>query len=84
MRPLGIDYPCRKLYAYTDLYRLTQQHRSSGSEGYLVDVYENGILLRGRDFAKGEWMPIATYWIDTTLQTVEAGTYKDPMGTITT
>ena len=54
------------------------------SEGYLVDVYENGILLRGRDFAKGEWMPISTYWIDTTLQTVEAGTYEDPTGTITT
>jgi predicted phosphodiesterase len=34
------------------------------SEGYLVDVYESGILLRGRDFAKGEWLPIATYWIE--------------------
>lgn len=39
----------------------------AGSEGYVVDVYENGIHLRGRDFVKGEFIPIASYWIDTTL-----------------
>ena len=54
------------------------------SEGYVVDVYENGIHLRGRDFVKGEFLPIASYWLDTTLQTVEAKTYKDSTGTITT
>ena len=54
------------------------------SEGYVVDVYENGIHLRGRDFVKGEFLPIASYWLDTTLQTVEAGTYADSTGTITT
>ena len=54
------------------------------SEGYVVDVYENGIHLRGRDFVKGEFLPIASYWLDTTLQTVAAGTYKDSTGTITT
>ena len=54
------------------------------SEGYVVDVYENGIHLRGRDFVKGEFLPIASYWLDTTLQTVEAGTYKDSTGTIIT
>lgn len=53
------------------------------SEGYVVDVYENGIHLRGRDFVKGEFIPIASYWLDTTLQTVEAGTYRDSTGTIT-
>lgn len=37
------------------------------SEGYVVDVYENGIHLRGRDFVKGEFLPIASYWLDTTL-----------------
>lgn len=52
------------------------------SEGYVVDVYENGIHLRGRDFVKGEFLPIASYWLDTTLQTVAAGTYKDSTGTI--
>lgn len=36
------------------------------SEGYVVDVYENGIHLRGQDFIKGEFLPIASYWLDTT------------------
>ena len=54
-----------------------------GSEGYVVDVYENGIHLRGRDFVKGQFLPIASYWLDTTLHTVEAGTYTDSTGTIT-
>lgn len=54
------------------------------SEGYVVDVYENGIHLRGRDFVKGEFLPIASYWLDTTLQTVEANTYTDSTGTIIT
>ena len=54
------------------------------SEGYVVDVYENGIHLRGRDFVRGEFLPIASYWLDTTLQTIPAGTYKDSTGTIVT
>lgn len=54
------------------------------SEGYVVDVYANGIHLRGRDFVKGEFLPIASYWLDTTLQTVEEGTYTDSTGTIVT
>ena len=52
------------------------------SEGYVVDVYADGIHLRGRDFVKGKFLPIASYWLDTTLQTVEAGTYTDSTGTI--
>lgn len=40
------------------------------SQGYIVDVYPSGIHLRGRDFANGEYLPIASYWIDTTLQEV--------------
>lgn len=54
------------------------------SEGYVVDVYDNGIHLRGRDFVKGEFLPIASYWLDTTPQTAEAGTYTDSTGTIVT
>lgn len=56
----------------------------SESEGYVVDVYRNGVHLRGRDFIKGEFLPIASYWLDTTLQKVKAGTYTDSTGTITT
>lgn len=54
------------------------------SEGYVVDVYDNGIHLRGRDFVKGEFLPIASYWLDTTLQYVEANTYTDSTGTLQT
>ena len=57
---------------------------TDGSEGYVVDVYENGIHLRGRDFVREEFLPIASYWLDTTLQTVAAGTFTDSTGTITT
>ena len=62
----------------------TYENSYADSEGYVVDVYENGIHLRGRDFVKGEFLPIASYWLDTTLQTIEAKTYKDSTGTITT
>lgn len=55
----------------------------AASEGYLVDVYPDGIHLRGRDFVKGEFLPIASYWLETELQAVEAGTYTDSTGTIT-
>ena len=55
----------------------------STSEGYVVDVYENGIHLRGRDFVNGEFLSIASYWLDTTLQTIPAKTYTDNTGTIT-
>ena len=44
---------------------------NEGSEGYLVDVYENCIVLKGRDFIKGKYLPIANYLLDTTIQTVE-------------
>lgn len=52
------------------------------SEGYLVEVYENGIMLRGRDFVQEIFLPIASYWLDTTPQEVEIGTYTDDTGTV--
>lgn len=54
-----------------------------GSYGYVVDVYENHIVLRGRDFVAEKFVPIATYCLDTTLQTIEANTFTDSTGTIT-
>jgi hypothetical protein len=53
------------------------------SEGYVADVYENHIILRGRDFANEKFLPLATYCIDTSFTPVEAGTYTDGTGTIT-
>jgi Icc-related predicted phosphoesterase len=58
------------------------------SEGYIVDVYDDYIILNGRDFidndADGHILPIATYKIDTTLQNIEANTFTDSTGTIIT
>lgn len=54
------------------------------SEGYVVDVYDNGIHLQGRNFITGEFIPVASYWLDTPLQNIEAKTYKDSTGTIKT
>jgi hypothetical protein len=54
------------------------------SEGYVVDVYANHIVLRGRDFAEGKFFPIATYCLDTTFTAVGAGTFTDSTGMIET
>lgn len=54
------------------------------SEGYVVDVYENGIHLRGRDFVREKFLPIASYWLETKLVNIEANTFVDSTGTITT
>lgn len=56
------------------------------SEGYIVDVYDNCIILNGRDFIDsdndGHGIGIATYKIDTTLQTIEANTFTDNTGAL--
>lgn len=62
----------------------SREDLTAESEGYVVDVYKNGIHLRGRDFAKGEFLPIASYWLDTKIRPVEAGSYVDPTETIIT
>lgn len=58
------------------------------SEGYVVDVYDDYIILNGRDFidndADGHILPIATYKIDTTLVNIAANTFTDSTGTIVT
>jgi hypothetical protein len=51
------------------------------AEGYVVDVYENGIHLRGIDFIEEEFVPIASYWIDTTPVEI-AEEYTDAHGVI--
>lgn len=47
---------------------------AASSEGYVVDVYDNGIHLRGRDFYNGKYLPIASYWIKTPIVEIKAGT----------
>lgn len=58
--------------------------KTAESEGYIVDVYENHIILRGRDFVSEKFLPIANYCIDTTFTPVEANTFTDPTNTIIT
>lgn len=55
---------------------------TNAGEGYIVDVYSTGVHLKGRDFENNKFSPIGTYWLDTTLQTIEAGTFYDETGTI--
>lgn len=58
------------------------------SEGYIVDVYDDYIILNGMDFIDndndGTIIPLATYKIDTTLVNVPAGTFVDNTGIIQT
>ena len=58
--------------------------KTAESEGYVVDVYEKYIVLRGRDFVNKKFLPMATYCIDTSFTEVQAKTYTDSTGTITT
>lgn len=34
-------------------------------QGYIVDVYEDGIHLRGKNFSTGEDVALGTYWVNT-------------------
>lgn len=52
------------------------------SEGYIVDVYENSVILKGRDFVSNQFLPIASYNLDTKLKNIEKDTYFDSTGTI--
>lgn len=39
--------------------------KPNGSQGYICDVYANHIVLKGYDFEKNDYSPIAQYCIDT-------------------
>lgn len=71
-----------------DLVNGTRTDVYAESEGYIVDVYDDYIVLNGRDFidndADGHILPIATYKIDTKLVNIEANTFTDSTRTIIT
>ena len=54
------------------------------SQGYIVDVYSNCVVLNGLDLINNKPIPLGTYKIDTTLQIIEANTFVDATGTIHT
>lgn len=53
-------------------------------EGYIVEVYSTGVLLKGRDFEKNMFVPLGTYFLETTIQEVKENTFFDETGTIIT
>ena len=61
---------------------LSKRELTDESEGYIVDVYENGVILKGRDFINDKFLPVANYALDTTTKKVQADTYYDSTGTI--
>ena len=69
-------------------YPLTDEGRPTNlvnkSEGYVMDVYADHVILRGRDFVASNWITVAQYCLPMALQTVQAGTYTDDTGLIVT
>ena len=61
---------------------ISRRELTDASEGYVVDVYEDGVVLKGRDFISGEFLPVASYALNTATQIIDANTYYDPTGTI--
>lgn len=59
-------------------------YQDTKSYGYIMDVYQDHIMLKGFDFVENKAVPLATYCIDTTLVNIEPNTFTDDTGTITT
>ena len=57
---------------------------NSGSQGYIVDVYDDCIVLNGIDLINNIPVPLGVYKIDTAIQIIEPNTFTDPTGTIIT
>ena len=57
-------------------------NRENESQGYIVDVYDDCVVLNGMNFINNECCPLGVFKIDTTLVTIEAGTFVDETGII--
>lgn len=89
--PANYDFACGvhsihipSLTIPRDISSGTRVEMAGESQGYLMDVYDKHIVLRGIDFVKGEFIPIAQYCLDTTLQYILPDTFTDSTGTIKT
>lgn len=60
----------------------SRQELFAESEGYVVDVYEQGIILRGIDFVTGLYIPLGVYYLDTTVVDIKSHTFTDSTGII--
>lgn len=61
----------------TDILGCRSVHIPSTKNGqfYIADVYQYGMHLQGYDILNGGIVPYASYWIDTRLVDVDAGSY---------
>lgn len=59
-------------YAYSE-------DRNAG-EGYIIDVYENGIVLNGKDFVNNKLVPLGCYCLDTSIKQVAENSFYDAYG----
>ena len=50
----------------------SREDNTSGSEGAIVEVYDDHIDILGIDFKSGKFLPIATYRLETALKQIEA------------
>ncbi len=51
---------------YSGGYYYSDDH--GGSQGFVVEVYRDKVVVRGRDFVEGKWMPSATFCVDLSAQ----------------
>lgn len=56
----------------------SREDNTAGSEGAIVEVYENHVDILGIDFISGKFLPIATYRLDTTIQNLSADNSPRP------
>ena len=52
-----------KLSGFNNLGNIATKKDTAEGFGYLVDVYDDYIVLRGRDFVRNEWSGIGTFKI---------------------
>ena len=60
-----------------------REYQNDKSYGYVVDVYEDCIVLNGMDFINTVPVPLGCFKIDTTLVEIPEKTFTDSTGTIT-
>ena len=65
---------CAKPRISSDGTEGSAQVYAEGSEGYLMDVYEKGIVLKGVNFETNKFLPIANYYLDTPIEVSEEET----------
>ena len=59
---------------------MTYIEDTTAGEGYIVDVYENGVILKGKDLVKNQYSPIGYYCLDTTIKEIKENSYYDEYG----